>query len=644
MKKICVFLLVQTTMLVFAQGHKFLATPNFNDADLSKQKSLIDPNAPAEYLHKSDHYWLDYQTGLLHHEVFNRIKIYDKEKTTDLHNLEILLYQGDGNAQENLEKMKAYVYNLENGKKVETKVEKSSKFKSKENKYTNVVKYAFPNVNNGSIIEYKYEVISPFAYTVPKVFIDMDIPSLYTEYVLDSPLNVSYNIDYSGASQPKYRELEEKLLYGGNYRTYRFGFENLNGYAKEEFVKNIDNHRTKIKAELHSTLFNNEVKKYSSSWEEIRKSLMQKDDFGGELKKSRLVKDLIPAVAVSATNPEEKANAIFDYVKNAFTWNDYLGVYTENGFKDLLSTKTGNVADINLFLVAMLREAGLEANPMLISTVKNGLINLTIPNLTNCNYVIATVKMGDKLRLYDATVKHSTVNLLPPRAWNSYGILLTSKEAQVLNVINVNMSNTFLNIKAKINNDGSVSGTYTDRDTSLYGMLAKENYQESNESYKKQYKDSYGIDFTDIKSTDFENGDFESTMNFTSNSMIDVIGKKMVINPMIFLNKTKNEFNQAEERRYPIDFLSPYTTTKKIELEIPEGYTIENLPKSKKIVTQDKEISYAYIVENVGNKVVVTSTLKVESAEYPKEYYPAFKQIWKTVVDSQNQVLSLVKK
>ncbi len=644
MKKICVFLLVQTTMLVFAQGHKFLATPNFNDADLSKQKSLIDPNAPAEYLHKSDHYWLDYQTGLLHHEVFNRIKIYDKEKTTDLHNLEILLYQGDGNAQENLEKMKAYVYNLENGKKVETKVEKSSKFKSKENKYTNVVKYAFPNVNNGTIIEYKYEVISPFAYTVPKVFIDMDIPSLYTEYVLDSPLNVSYNIDYSGASQPKYRELEEKLLYGGNYRTYRFGFENLNGYAKEEFVKNIDNHRTKIKAELHSTLFNNEVKKYSSSWEEIRKSLMQKDDFGGELKKSRLVRDLIPANAVSATNPEEKANAIFDYVKNAFTWNDYLGVYTENGFKDLLSTKTGNVADINLFLVAMLREAGLEANPMLISTVKNGLINLTIPNLTNCNYVIATVKMGDKLRLYDATVKHSTVNLLPPRAWNSYGILLTSKEAQVLNVINVNMSNTFLTIKAKINNDGSVSGTYTDRDTSLYGMLAKENYQESNESYKKQYKDSYGIDFTDIKSTDFENGDFESTMNFTSNSMIDVIGKKMVINPMIFLNKTKNEFNQAEERRYPIDFLSPYTTTKKIELEIPEGYTIENLPKSKKIVTQDKEISYAYIVENVGNKVVVTSTLKVESAEYPKEYYPAFKQIWKTVVDSQNQVLSLVKK
>jgi len=644
MRKICLLLFTQASILVFAQGHKFLATPNFNDADLSKQKSLIDPNAPAEYLHKSDHYWLDYQTGLLHHEVFNRIKIYDKEKTTDLHNLEILLYQGDGNAQENLEKMKAYVYNLENGKKVETKVEKSSKFKSKENKYTNVVKYAFPNVNNGSIIEYKYEVISPFAYTVPKVFIDMDIPSLYTEYVLDSPLNVSYNIDYSGASKPKYRELEEKLLYGGNYRTYRFGFENLNGYAKEEFVKNIDNHRTKIKAELHSTLFNNEVKKYSSSWEEIRKSLMQKDDFGGELKKSRLVRDLIPANAVSATNPEEKANAIFDYVKNAFTWNDYLGVYTENGFKDLLSTKTGNVADINLFLVTMLREAGLEANPMLISTVKNGLINLAIPNLTNCNYVIAAVKIGNNFRLYDGTVKQASANLLPPRAWNSYGILLTSKEAQVLNVINVNMSNTFLTIKAKINNDGSISGTYTDRDTSLYGMLAKENYQESNESYKKQYKDSYGIDFTDIKSTDFENGDFESTMNFTSNSMIDVIGKKMVINPMLFLNKTKNEFNQAEERRYPIDFLSPYTTTKKIELEIPEGYTIENLPKSKKIVTQDKEISYAYIVENVGNKVVVTSTLKVESAEYPKEYYPAFKQIWKTVVDSQNQVLSLVKK
>jgi predicted subunit of tRNA(5-methylaminomethyl-2-thiouridylate) methyltransferase len=66
------------------------------------------------------------------------------------------------------------------------------------------------------------------------------------------------------------------------------------------------------------------------------------------------------------------------------------------------------------------------------------------------------------------------------------------------------------------------------------------------------------------------------------------------------LNKTSNEFDQTEERRYPIDFISPYSRVKKVVLEIPEGYVIEEMPKSKKIVTEDKEIEYNYIIEQKG--------------------------------------------
>ncbi len=68
------------------------------------------------------------------------------------------------------------------------------------------------------------------------------------------------------------------------------------------------------------------------------------------------------------------------------------------------------------------------------------------------------------------------------------------------------------------------------------------------------------------------------------------------------------------------------------------------MPKSKKIVTEDKEISYSYNIEQKGNKLEVTSTTKVSSADYPKEYYPAFKQIWEVASKQENQVISLVKK
>ena len=93
-----------------------------------------------------------------------------------------------------------------------------------------------------------------------------------------------------------------------------------------------------------------------------------------------------------------------------------------------------------------------------------------------------------------------------------------------------------------------------------------------------------------------------------------------------------------------IDFISPISKTKIVEIEIPEGYEVADLPKSKKIVTEDKEISYSYIVEKKENKIITVSKFEIASADYPKEYYPAFKQIWKVMSDSENQVMSLIKK
>lgn len=643
MKKILLIALGSLSIIfVNAQKQEFLNPPKFNEADLSKQKSVLDENAPAEIIYKSVHFSIDSNNGTLQKKAFYRVKIYDKDKAEDWLSLEIPLYQ-NGNDRESVSRIKAFTYNLENGSFSTTKVDKSSKYKSKENKYIEVTKFAFPNVKNGSVIEYEYEVTSPFTYAIPEILIESDTPSLYTEYVLDSPSNVAYNVNYTGSLDPKYRLIEEKMLYGTNYRTYRFGYENLKGFKTEKFVKNDRNYRTKISAELHSTNFR-ELKLYSSSWEKIKDRLYENEDFGGELKRTKLAKENMPAEISGLTNETDKANAIFKYVQKNFTWNKYSGVRTEDGIKKLIETKTGNASEINLFLVMMLREAGLKADPLLISTVGNGIINIASPNVSNLNFVVATVKIGDNYHLYDATSKQSSIDMLPPRDWNSFGILASKDKVQQLSMTNAKPSFSYLTTVAKINEDGSISGTYSDKDTGSYAMSAKENYDDNMEKYKKQYKDNFSIDFTNIDSKVLENGDFESTMNFTSENLIDRIGKKMIINPMLFLNKNSNEFDQTEARKYQIDFISAYTRVKKIIFEIPDGYVIEEMPKNKKIVTDDKEIEYNYIAEQKGNTLEVTSTTKVSSPDYPKDYYPAFKQIWGVASKSENQVISLIKK
>lgn len=643
MKKIVLIAFCSINFIfIDAQKHEFLNHPKFNDADLSKQKSALDENAPAEILYKSQHFMIDTSTGLLYKKAFYRVKIYDKDKAEDWLNLEIPLYK-NGSSEEKLNKIKAFTYNLENGVVVPTKVEKSSKYKSKESKYLAITKFAFPNVKNGSVIEYQYEVTSPFLFAIPEIVIEGDTPSIYTEYVLENPLNISYNLNYTGSLTPKYRVMEDQNLYGTQYRTYRFGYDNLKGFKTEKLVKNDRNYRTKISAELNSTNFG-QLKLYSSSWEQIKDRLYENEDFGGELKRSKLAKENMPTEIANLKTDVEKADAIFNYVQKTFTWNNDRGIYTEDGIKKLLETKTGNAAEINLFLVMMLREAGIKADPVLISTVSKGLINLISPNVSNMNFVIVAIDTKEGLHIYDATSKQSSMDQLPPRDWNQYGILLSKDKVKQMEMVNAKPSFTYLTAHAKINEDGSISGTYSDKDTGTFAMSVKENYDDNNDKYKKQYKENFAIDFTNIDSKVLESGDFESTMKFSSENLIDRVGKKMIINPMLFLNKNSNEFDQTEQRKYTIDFISPYTRVKKVVLEIPEGYEIEELPKSKKIVTEDKEITYSYVIEQKGNMLEIISTTTVASADYPKEYYPAFKQIWGVASKSENQVISLVKK
>lgn len=645
MKKVILLIICSANLIVVkAQKHEFLNPPKFSEADLSKPKSLLDENAPAEILYKSVHFLVNNSTGQLHKKYFYRVKVYDKDKAEDWLNLEVPLYQSKiGSNSETLGKFKAFTYNLENGTAVPVKVEKSSQYKSKESKYVNVTKFAFPNVKNGSVLEYQYEIISPFLYIIPEFLIESDTPSIYTEYVLDSPVNIAYNINYTGALTPKHRMMEDLSIYGGQYKTYRFGFENIKGFKTEKFVRNDKNYRTKVSGELHSTNFK-EVKLYSSSWDQISKRLYENEDFGEELKKTKLAKQNMPAEVAGMKSDLEKANAIFSYVQKTFTWNKDYGIYTDDGIKKLLETKVGNAAEINLYLVMMLREAGIKADPMLISTVDHGYINLVSPNVANMNFVLASVTIAGQYRMYDATSKQSSIDELPLRDWNQYGVLLTDKNAVQIQMENKKESNTFLTVDAKLNDDGSISGSYSDKDTGTIAMYVKDNYDENPEKYKKQYKENFSIDFTGIDSKVLDTGGFESTMKFSSSNLIDKVGKKLIINPMLFLNKVSNEFDQADARKYPIDFGAPTMKVKKVTLEIPEGYVIEEMPKNKKILTDDKEIEYSYAVVQKGNTLEVTSYTKVASADYPKEYYPAFKQIWGVASKQENQVISLVKK
>lgn len=633
-----------STLFILAQ-HKFLDIPKFNDADLKKEKSTIQEDAAAEVLYSSIHNVIDMYEGTMEITVFNRIKIYNKDKASDYLDVEISLMQDSHNNKETISGLKAYTYNLENGKVVTTVVEKDSKFKSKENKYETIQKFAFENVKNGSVLEYKYVKSTPFIHELPKIFFEKDIPIVYEEYVLDAPKPYGFNVNFQGGLMPKYKEVEQRMLFGVDSNTWRLGFENVKPFKAEKFMRNSDNYKSSIRPEINSTYFNNVFKSYALSWNDVRQKLKEYEDFGYQLSKKSIARDLLTPEINDASSPLKKAEEILKFIQKNYTWDHSTGIFTDKGIKNLIATKIGNAAEINFLLVMMMREAGLNANPIILKTVKEGILNISYPSITDPNYVVAALELDNKsIYVYDGTSKMSEPNLLPPRAYNYNGVLLTDKSATILDVNNVTVSQTFLTVEAKLNADATFEGNFKDRDTKLFSILNNESYQENKEVYQKQYKERYTFPFSNIKTGVVNDKDFETSFDFTADTFVDGVGGKLIFNPLLFLYSQNHEFNQTEERKYPIEFYSPYEKNKKVTITIPEGYQFENLPKSKKIKTEDEGIVYSYVVTAVGNKITVETSVKIDSTDFPKEYYPAFKQIFDTITQYEGQLVTVVKK
>ncbi|WP_449387831.1 transglutaminase domain-containing protein [Chryseobacterium lineare] len=633
------FIFILFANLCFSQGHKFMSYPHFDEADLKKTNSLIEKNAPAEILYNSVSYvvapsgWF-----LVTKKFFSKIKIYDKKNAEEWLNIEIPVSDN-----ESLADFQLTVYNYQNGKVEKMIINKKDQLKENLVKGIKIYKLAIPNILDGSVIEYNYKLENNNIFNLT-YYLQYNIPVVYQEYNFEYPVLMSYIFNNTGTNilKPKYSVNKNEDHFGGGFEVFRFGYENTPSVPKELFVKDNERYRARVKPEL--TKYSTKYFSYDSaeSWSKVADRLNNNDEFGAYLKNN--VKDILPDNIKTFYDPLERANKIFDFVKNNYKWNKKDGIITSQKLRQLIKTKSGSAADINLLLVILLRDAGLQANPLLISTVDNGILNIFSPNPGNLNMVLASVKINNQLYFYDATSFASKVNMLPRRDWNDFGILIEGTKGTDLSFSNTNISKKDLIIKANLDIENSeITGTLTQKENGLYAIESYDEFDENKDKYNQSFKTEFNTNMKDVETKLLDNGDFESQMKFSSNSLMDIVGNKIILNPLLFLNIGNENFDQKEERKNQIDFISAFTREKKVEIIIPNGYKVGDLPKPKKIITDDKQLAYTYKVEFESNKLFVVSKVEVASQNYPKEYYTFFKQIWRIITESENQVISLVK-
>jgi transglutaminase-like putative cysteine protease len=599
-------------------------------------------------------------------EVIMRIKIYKKEGY-DWAN-QAVNFRSNSDYKEKVSFSDAVTYNLVAGKIEKTKLKNEGVFEEKIDRYWSKKKISMPNVKEGSVLEYRYTLRTKNIGTLRDFYFQSYIPVNYAEYKTYVPEYFIYNTKMKGFVNPKidveksqkaYQTTSKERSEGNatvtSYSTDKLEYletkttyttTNMPAMKEEVFVNNIDNYTSSLSQELSMTQYPNKPQTpYSTDWNSVVKTIYEYDDFGPELNKTGYFEDDLKAVVTGLTKADEITLAVLNYVKSTVKWNEYYGYSCNDGVKKAYKDKTGNVAEINLMLTAMLRTAGLKANPVLVSTRANGIA--IFPNRGAFNYVIAAVETPNGLILLDGTSKFSNPNVLPFRDLNWMGRLIrkdgTSEEVDLMPK---QASNDYVMMSYAIDATGKITGKLRRQRTDHNAMSFRSEIENTKEEeyLEKLENENEKIEIGDYSRTNEKDVQLPitETCSFSGTNLCEFIGEKMYINPLLFFTKEHNPFKQ-EIREYPVDFGYPFLDKYTVNIDIPEGYVVETLPKSSQLNMEDNIGSFKFISNAIGNKIQLSITHQINTPIVPSEYYSMLKEYYQGMIAKETEKIVLKK-
>ena len=641
-------------------------------AELEQKVHPKDTSAVAAILYKKGKSSIEYNDTdgfVLITKVDARIKIYKKEGY-DWANQSVVYYIGDNNSREKVEFSDVNTFNLVNGKIEKTKLKSDGIFNEEVNKYRSRKKITMPNVKEGSVLEYSYTVRTSSIGMMRDWAFQTSIPVNYCEFKTYIPEYYTFNVRQKGYVFPKITaEKQSKSIIftnrerSGNglaathttYSTDKVDYletqttyiaQDLPAMKEEAYVNNIDNYISSLEQELSMIKYpNSPIKSFSSDWNSVVKTIYEYDDFGPELNKTGYFENDLKIILEGKNTDDEKILAILNHVKNSVKWNDYTGYSCENGVKKAYKEKTGNIADINLMLTAMLRYAGLTANPVLVSTRSNGIA--LFPNRTAFNYVIAAVETPNGNILLDATEKFSTPNVLPFRTLNWFGRLIrkdgTSEEVDLMPK---KLSNDIVFMSYNIDSEGKVTGKTRRQCSDYNAMITRKNVSslKEEEYLEKLENDNNKIEISEYSRTNEKDIllPIIETYSFTGNNLCELIGGKIYVSPMLFFTNDKNPFTQ-EVREYPVDFGFPYSDRYNITIQIPEGFTVETLPTPTVLTMEDNLGTFKFNIAVNENTLQLSIVHQINEAIVSTEKYEMLKEYYKGMIAKETEKIVLKK-
>jgi hypothetical protein len=340
-----------------------------------------------------------------------------------------------------------------------------------------------------------------------------------------------------------------------------------------------------------------------------------------------------------------------------------IGGYQPHLAADTFRNRYGDCKDKANLLVSMLHEVGIPAAYVLVHT-ERGFVTPDAPGVGSFNHAITaievpsstqplnlssivTTKSGKKYVIFDPTDPYTPFGQLRADLQGSYGLLSTAAGGELIQLPILLPDTNELNRVAhlKLQPDGSLIGDVQETRTgenawsSRYALLSSEDIERSKrlDHFLGGFLTGFTVNSSGVENLENYDRDLVLKYSFTAKNYAKNAGPLILVRPRV-LGEKEMRIATDKPRKFPVQFSAASHQTDIFEIELPQGYSVDELPEPVKVDVGFAE--YESKTEVSGQTLRYTRAYTVKKLLVPTSDEASLKRLFGTIyADERNSAV-----
>jgi hypothetical protein len=392
--------------------------------------------------------------------------------------------------------------------------------------------------------------------------------------------------------------------------------------------------------------------------------------FQGQRDPSPEIKQKVAELTASAPTTLAKMQAIAAFVQKDIRYVAIelgIGGWQPHPARDIYSHRYGDCKDKATLMSAMLKEIGVESYYLDINARRGGVTPTTPPQMYWFNHEILGIRLPDsvsdsslmaiynhpklgRILIFDPTSEVTPFGQLEGALQDNYGLLVTEGGGDLIQVPQLAPSSSGNRRMAKLqlSPEGTLSGDVTEirqgdnAASQRYALRAATKNADRIKPIETLLSRSLGtfqITSATVGNLDVHDQPFEYIYSFTAEKYGKSAGNLLLVRPRVIGNWSSDVLEKKEPRKYPVEFDGPLTNVDSIEIKLPAGYEVDELPAAA-----DAEYSFGSYhskCEVKEDELVYRRALVVKELSVPVDKLAQLKTFYRIIAGDERSTAVL---